>query len=386
MDLEKTIQKINDLESEIAALKKAFSTQASKTNTLDDSVNAFLDTVRQQKKDIERVSSAVNSLGQFDATITQVRIDINKKLEDLEKNRKAEEKTRENLLRNELNLLGQAVEKTSQKNTKDIDQKLRLHLDETARLVQRFKEVESSIEQKIQSDDDTKGSIALLLNESNQYKKRLESFSQEVENFKKRTDEIRARQEIIQSDIRANDNRLNEIFSNENERKQTFLEIVEKSTIIQREQERVWKDWSTQFDEAIQKIYHLLPELQNQQLEINKSKATFDEVTQRFERRINEVTELYRLLDEKFRQEWATYKGDADKKWTNISIVGDEKNKAIEEQIVLLKDRILQVEDSTHEMQEALLLMSKEIQKGMQSLMNMVNGWMDAFSEIKSSR
>ncbi len=386
MDLEKTIQKINDLESEIAALKKAFSTQASKTNTLDDSVNAFLDTVRQQKKDIERVSSAVNSLGQFDATITQVRIDINKKLEDLEKNRKAEEKTRENLLRNELNLLGQAVEKTSQKNTKDIDQKLRLHLDETARLVQRFKEVESSIEQKIQSDDDTKGSIALLLNESNQYKKRLESFSQEVENFKKRTDEIRARQEIIQSDIRANDNRLNEIFSNENERKQTFLEIVEKSTIIQREQERVWKDWSTQFDEAIQKIYHLLPELQNQQLEINKSKATFDEVTQRFERRINEVTELYRLLDEKFRQEWATYKGDADKKWTNISIVGDEKNKAIEEQIVLLKDRILQVEDSTHEMQEALLLMSKEIQKGMQSLMNMVNGWMDAFGEIKSSR
>lgn len=386
MDLEKTIQKINDLESEIAALKKAFSTQASKTNTLDDSVNAFLDIVRQQKKDIERVSSAVNSLGQFDPTITQVRIDINKKLDDLEKNRKAEEKTRENLLRNELNLLGQAVEKTSQKNTKDFDQKLRLHLDETARLVQRFKEVESSIEQKIQSDDDTKGSIDLLLNESNHYKKRLESFSQEVENFKKRTDEIRARQEIIQSDARANDNRLNEIFSNENERKQTFLEIVEKSTIIQREQERVWKDWSTQFDEAIQKIYHLLPELQNQQLEINKSKATFDEVTQRFERRINEVTELYRLLDDKFRQEWATYKGDADKKWTNISIVADEKNKAIEEQIVVLKDRILQVEDSTHEMQEALLLMSKEIQKGMQSLMNMVNGWMDAFSEIKSSR
>ena len=47
---------------------------------------------------------------------------------------------------------------------------------------------------------------------------------------------------------------------------------------------------------------------------------------------------------------------------------------------------MLAVEDSTHDIQEVLMLMSKEIQTGMQSLMNMVNGWMEAFGELKPSR
>jgi len=49
-----------------------------------------------------------------------------------------------------------------------------------------------------------------------------------------------------------------------------------------------------------------------------------------------------------------------------------------------LNERIVEIEDNTQEIQEAFLLMSREIQKGMQSLMNMVDGWMDAFGQIKS--
>ena len=162
--------------------------------------------------------------------------------------------------------------------------------------------------------------------------------------------------------------------------------MVEQQTISQREHERVWKEWQQQFDESIKQIYRLLPELQNQQLELGKTKTSFDEINQRFERRINEVTELYRLMDEKFRQEWATYKADSDKKWSNISVVFDEKQGSFSDQMEKMRERVLAVEDSTHEMQEVLILMSREIQKGMQSLTNMVNGWMDAFGEIKSSR
>ncbi len=87
-----------------------------------------------------------------------------------------------------------------------------------------------------------------------------------------------------------------------------------------------------------------------------------------------------------FRQDWATFKSDSDKKWSNISLVFDEKQGGFADQFNKLKERLIAVEDSTHEMQDVLLLMSKEIQKGMQSLMNMVNGWMDAFGDIKTSR
>jgi chromosome segregation ATPase len=386
MDLEKALQKISDLESEIAVLKKALTTQTSRTNNLDEKVNSFLSTSRDQKKELERIGNTVNNLSPFDATIAKMRIEFNKKVEETEKSIIADEKMRDNLRRDEIKAINLALEKNKQDILKDIDQKLKMQLDETTRLVQKYKEMESSVSQKIRGDEEMKGSLAGLASEFGQYKKKLESISADIEIYKKVQGEIREKQDAILTSMRNNDARIEEIVNSEAERKQTFLNYIEQNTINQRDRERMWKDWQQQFDESIQQIYRLLPELQNQQLELNKSKSAFDEITQRFERRINEITELYRMLDEKFRQEWNTYKTDSDKKWSNVSIAFEEKQGGISDQIDKIKERLLIVEDNTHEMQEVLILMSKEIQKGMQGLMNMVNGWMDAFGEIKSNR
>lgn len=386
MDLEKALQKINDLESEIAVLKKALTSQTSKTNNLDEKVNSFLTTSRDQKKELERISAVVGNLPQFDVTIAKMRVDFNKKIEDNEKNMAANEKVKENLRRDEMKALNNSLEKNKQEVLKEFDQKLKLHLDETARMVQKYREMEISVGQKIQTDEELRSSLALLTGEFNQYKKKVENFTADIDIYKKRQDEIRVKQDAILDDLRNNDARIEEIVNSEGERKQSFLNYVEQNTINQRDRERTWSEWQQQFDESIKQIYRLLPELQNQQLELTKSKTTFDEVTQRFERRINEITELYRMLDEKFRQEWSTYKSDSDKKWSNVSIVFDEKQNGFTEQLDKVKERLLVVEDNTHEIQEVLLLMSKEIQKGMQGLMNMVDGWMDAFGEIKANR
>ncbi len=386
MDLEKALQKISDLESEIVVLKKALTTQTSRTNNLDEKVNSFLSTSRDQKKELERIGNSVNNLNSFDATIAKMRIEFSKKMEETEKSILADEKMRDNLRRDEIKAINLALEKNKQDLLKDIEQKLKMQLDETNRLVQKYKEVESSVERKLHEDEETKGSLAGLASEFGQYKKKLESISTDVEIYKKYQGEIREKQDAILTSIRNNDARIDEIVNSEAERKQTFLNYIEQNTINQRDRERMWQDWQQQFDESIKQIYRLLPELQNQQLELNKSKSAFDEITQRFDRRINEITELYRMLDEKFRQEWNTYRTDSDKKWSNVSIAFEEKQSGISEQIDKIKERLLTVEDSTHEMQEVLILMSKEIQKGMQGLMNMVNGWMDAFGEIKSNR
>ncbi len=386
MDIEKALQKINNLESEIAVLKKALTLQTTKSNNLDEKVNSFLTTSREQKKELERVCTIVNNLPQFDESIAKMRLEFNKKIDDTEKSIIADGKVKENLHRDEMKAFNINLEKYKQDISKNFDQKLKLHFDETLRLVQKYKEMESSVSQKIQNDEELRGNLALLNSEFNQYKKKVESFTADIEIYKKRQDEIRDKQDIILNSLRNNDARIEEIVNSEAERKQTFLNYVEQITINQRDRERTWNDWQQQFDESTKQIYRLLPELQNQQLELTKSKSAFDEVTQRFDRRINEITELYRMLDEKFRQEWSTYKSDSDKKWSGISIVFDEKQNGFMEQMDKIKERLLVVEDNIHEIQEVLLLLSKEIQKGMQGLMSMVDGWMDAFGQIKANR
>jgi len=386
MDTEKTAQKINELENEITTLKKALTAQTAKTNSLEEKVTNFLTTVREQKKEVDRLGTTVSGLGHFDSTMNKTRTDLTRKIEETQKQIVADQKMRENLQRDEIKALNAAVEKVRRDVTSDFDKKLQMHNEDTTRLMQRFKELETSILSKTQGDDETKGNLSLLMNEFSQYKNKFDSFADEVGTLKKRQDDIRMKPDVILNDLRTNDSRLSEVVNAESDRKQAYLNFIEQQTIGQRERERVWKEWQQQFDESIKQIYRLLPELQNQQLELNKTKTSFDEITQRFDRRINEVTELYRLLDEKFRQEWTTYKADSEKKWSNISVVFDEKQVSLGEQMDKIKDRVLLVEDSTHEMQEVLILMSREIQKGMQGLTNMVNGWMDAFGEIKTNR
>jgi hypothetical protein len=180
------------------------------------------------------------------------------------------------------------------------------------------------------------------------------------------------------------DSRLNEIVATETERKQSYISFIEQQSIAKNDRDHTWAEWTTQFEESISQIYKLLPELQSQQIEMKKTKALFDEISQKFDRRANEITEMYRLMDEKFRKEWATYKTDLEKRWSNVSLIMEDKQGGLDEKFQKINDHIVEIEDDTKEMQEALILMSREIQKGMQSLMNMVNGWMDAFSQIKS--
>jgi len=95
---------------------------------------------------------------------------------------------------------------------------------------------------------------------------------------------------------------------------------------------------------------------------------------------------MYRLMDDKLRNEWATYKADSEKRWSNISMVVDEKQSGYNTQLKTLIDRMAIIEDNTHEMQEILLMLSSEVQKSMQGFMKMVNGWMDAFGQIKAPK
>ena len=52
-------------------------------------------------------------------------------------------------------------------------------------------------------------------------------------------------------------------------------------------------------------------------LTIKRIQEGVDDLMQRVERRINEIVEMQRLAEERFRQEWTTFKADDQKRWTN---------------------------------------------------------------------
>jgi chromosome segregation ATPase len=383
MDLETIVKHIEDLESQLSSLKKSVASQNSRIGDLDDKAVNILEKSRETNNEVSKLRSAINGLNQFDPALTKLRVDIGRQLEEIEKRNQLNVKMLEKVHNDEVNSVNQTLEKTKRELSAQIDERFKRFSDENIRMATSFKETEKKVEEKINSDDSFKLNMHSLVSEFNQNKKVVDNLTAEFDVFKKRMEEVRFKSENLLDDIRNNESRLNEIVATENERKQTFIEIIEQQTLIRNERDRIWKDWENQFNDSINQVYKLIPDLQNQQVELRKTKESFEEITQKFERRINELTEMFRLMDEKFRKEWATFRSDLEKRWSGVTLLMEDKQQDFSGELDKINDRILLVEDSTHDMQEVLILMSKEIQKGMQGLMNMVNGWMDAFGQIK---
>lgn len=380
MNLEELIQKIEKSDDQIVSINKSLSAFNNKINEVDDKTSGFLELMRNEKKEIARLNSIIMGLGQFDATITQMRVDFNRKINDLQKQRKQEEQLRTNLVDEDIKSIQSLIEKTRTELTNEFDKKLSSFLEEDRRLINRLKEIEIKANEILK---DYSGGLNSFKQDLRRTEKQVENLQAEVGASRGKQDEFRSKLEANSNSLKNNESRLNEMIVTETERKQVQLDFIEKQSLNQKERDRIWVEWGQQFEEFSKNIFGLLPELQNQQLGLKQSKNNFEDITQQFERRIKELTEMYRLMDEKFRKEWATYKADSKKRWSNISMVVDDKQGGYLDRFQSLKDRIVLVEDNTHEMQEVLLLMSTEIQKGMQNIMKMVNGWMDAFGQIK---
>jgi chromosome segregation ATPase len=384
MDLEKVVKRIDDLENQLSSIKKAITGQNLKVNQVEEKTMSFLEKAREHNSELSRINSALSGFGQFDTEMTKLRVDINRQIEDAEKRIQLNQKMQEKISLEEIKSIILTIEKTKKDLSQSFDQKFKLQNDESAKQTSRIKEVENKIDTKNDIIEDFKLNLNQLQQEIRQNKKIIDNSTSENDVFKKRNDDLRSRLDIVTRDMKTYDSRLNEIVATETERKQSYISFIEQQSIAKNDRDHTWAEWTTQFEESISQIYKLLPELQSQQIEMKKTKALFDEISQKFDRRANEITEMYRLMDEKFRKEWATYKTDLEKRWSNVSLIMEDKQGGLDEKFQKINDHIVEIEDDTKEMQEALILMSREIQKGMQSLMNMVNGWMDAFSQIKS--
>ena len=141
---------------------------------------------------------------------------------------------------------------------------------------------------------------------------------------------------------------------------------------------RAWKDWQKRFDIVESQSTALeerLKELDVADRELVKAQQTFEELTEQLNRRINEITEIQRLGEERLRQEWATFKADDQKRWTNYTLTQDEQQKEAERQIEKLGGQATDLEDNLQELQDIVQHLSEQSEKQLQGLSAMLRDW-----------
>lgn len=384
MEVEQILKQVDWLDEERRKDKTKLGSLEERIAALESNISPFSHQIKSLSSDFVRLETLMGRMNDFDVTLGLQRAETKQNLDEVEKQLKKQIEESEKVRRVEL----RALETTQAEMRKELEpipelkRSLKARVDEENRLGRSIDEVRARVETVRRSEEEYTRTYRLLEDGRRQDAKKITDLQGEVAAVRKRTDEQRGQIELASSSIRKIETRLNELNMVENERREAQNAFLESQALLQVERERVWKDWQNRFEtiEAqTQDIETNLQALENTHRAVKRSQQTVDEVSVKVERRINEVAEIQRLAEERFRQEWVTFKADDQKRWTNYTLTLEEQRGEAGRQYEALSNRVTRLEDGIQEIQDLLHMMNEQTEKRLQALLGVAHEWMAAY-------
>ena len=339
-------------------------------------------------KDIKKVASRAEKV---DDDFAAYKSEILKQVMDLDKKIVSVETKLQKQRKNDVDAYNKQFleNQTDLKAVAELKKTMQLRAEEVLRLNQKVDEVSKLHEELKNSDTDLQRQLRSIINEFSIENKKLTDLQLETSAIRKRIEEDRNVAELNKELIKKNETRISEILNNEAERRQNQIAFIEKQNLAQIERDNVWKEWQKTFAdlEGLGNNFNAqLLDLEETHRSVKRAQQEFTEINERFNRRINEITEMNRLSEERYRQEWVAFKADDQKRWTNYTLSREEEQREDERQFTRVLDRLIALEDLTQELNDTLHLINEETQKQMKGLLTLTQDMLDSYSQSVSKR
>lgn len=334
--------------------------------------------LRKQIKELEMLitknSNQIATLDKYENRIDRLNIDLSKQIRDV--NERADLNLNEAIKRIKLEI--EATRKSIAEiysvteELENVRTEMRTYKMEVARLSRLNEELKEKVQEVDRFDEDYRRSLHLLEENRRLEAKRLTDLQGEVASVRKRLEETRSRFDSISDSFRILDTRIVELQTFEKDRKQAQSVFIEKVNHSLMEKDKTFAIWEKRFveiDDVNLNLNKKMNELETARQAVAKIVNSAEEVTQRFERRINEITEFQRLNDERFRQEWTVFKSDDVKRWTNYMLSQEEQSRENERQFKDLATQCQELDDLTDSLRSQLDLLTKNTLRHVQSIL-----------------
>jgi len=384
MNMEQISKQVDWLDEERRKDKTKIGSLDTRLEGLEESISSFTRQIKELSGELTRLNTLVTRMEQFDETILKLRVDQQQQLGELEKQISKREEEGEKLRRVEISSLDGSISEIRKELEQfpEIQRSLNQRIDEEMRITRTMDEVRNRIENVRRSEEEYTRSFRLLEDGRRQDTKRLTDLLGETSAIRKRVDEHRGQIEMASSSLKKLETRLDEMIVVETERREALNSFLENQAMKEVERDRVWKDWTTRFDlieTQTTELEESLQSLDTTHRSIKRTQGEVDDLSQKVERRINEITEIQRLSEERFRQEWVTFKADDQKRWTNYTLTMEEQNSESQRQQEKLTGRVTHLEDDLQEIKDLLYQMADHTEKRMQALLAMTHEWVSSY-------
>jgi len=384
MDLEQLQKRIQWIEDERRKEKDALATLENRLAALESNQAAPQQQVKELAGEVTRLSTVVTRMDGFDAALLQSRQEIKRNVDDLAKETKIRSEEAEKVRRIEIRSLENNLAELRKELEKfpKLEKGIQTRGEDINHVRRIVDELRLKIDEVRTEEQEYTRTFRLMEDGRRQDAKRIVELQGEVTALRKRLDDQRGQNELMNTGLRKVEARLTELASVENERREAMNSFLDKQALTQVERDRVWKEWQTRF-ETIEKqardIESQLLALDTTHRDVKRSQTAVDELAQRVERRINEITEIQRLSEDRFRQEWVTFKADDQKRWTNFTLTQEEMRGEVSRQFERLTERSTHLEDELQEVKDLLQQANEQAEKRLQALLAMTHEWVATY-------
>ena len=390
MELEQIEKRVQWLDDERRNDKNSISRLEERILTLEGQLDVADKKNSELSGEVTRLKTIINRMDNFDEAMVLHRKEILKQIQTQEKQSAQRDDEIMSVLQAEI----RSYEAPIYEIRKDLESiqglktEIRARVAEENRLNRGLDELTKKINDLRRSEEEQSRVYRLLEDGRRQDGKRITDLQGENVALRKRADEQRGRIDVTDTTLRRLETRLNELLMAEEERGEAQAAFQEKQALIAVEREAAWKDWSARF-ETVEKqsvdVENQLQSLDATYMTVKRTQEAVDDLMQRVERRINEVAEIQRLTEERFRQEWTTFKADDQKRWTNHILSQDEHRGEFGRRFDRISDKVTIVEDSVQEIADTLQYVNDLNAQGLASILAAIHEWSSGYERSTGS-
>lgn len=388
MDFEQIVKRIEWLDEEHRKTRTSLLGLEERMTAMEANIDLVAKQIKPLAKQIAEIASTAARLDQFDDIFAKQREDMGKALDEVEKRYQKRELEITKRHHEDIEPFHGAINelrRTIEAEFPPIKRDIKARILEEARLNEDIKALKPPIEDAVRIAQEATRTQRVFDEARRAEAKRVADLQGEITALRKRIDEVRGRADLNMDTVKNMDTRIREMQNSESERKMSQIAFVEQQAIAQIDRDRSYKEWKEKFD-AIklqtdvfdQQVVKLEETLRT----ARRAQETYNELNTKLERRINEVTEMQRLAEDRLRQEWVTFKADDQKRWTGYTLSQDEGTKDVRRLILKLEERISPYDERIETIQDQMHQTTSATEQQLQELMNVAHEWLSAYERI----
>ncbi len=387
MELEQLIKRLDWMDDQRRKESGSIAALEERLVSLEGALSAANEQIKELSSEVTHLKAVLARVDQFESSISQHRVEFSRSLDEIERRRTEREREIEEVrtvqiegVNKHLADLRKELEPIAQ-----LQSRMQARIEEEYRLGRRIDELQQEFTEFRREDEGTARSIKLLEEGNRREEKKLTDIQGELLALRRRVDEHRGRLDLASDSLRKAENRLGDLATVESERREAYNAFYEKQQLLEAERTRQWREWSARFETIEEQAMDLeahLQSLQTTQREIKKTQESVDDLIDRVERRINEITEMQRLGEDRFRQEWVTFKADDQKRWTNYTLSQEEQSREANRNLTRVVDQFTDVEDEIQELKDIVQQVDDQTTKRLQSLLALTRDWVADYERV----